>query len=265
MEYVATRSITDLDVEYLKSRYLYGLDFVEDDGTPWPDAPYENAINVAIVKFQEMTQIAVTDAPITREIHDYSASDYVRWAFLGLFHKPVVSVQKIEVKFPVNDDFIEWPLDWVKLNRESGQIQLIPSQGSLSSILIGQNAGLLPLLQGAYNYVPQMWHISYTPGFPNAQIPLMIIDVICKLAAVELLTLASDTIYQPGVSSITVSKDGVSHALGILNNGRLPAVFASKIGFWLSQLYGDGRQWNGNDGEIGALLKKYRGINFVVA
>lgn len=265
MEYVTSRRITDLDVKYLKDRYLYGLDFVNYDGSPWPDAPYEQSINVALAKFQEMTQIAVLDTPIVREAHDYSAADYLRWAFIGLFRKPVMSVQKIEVKFPVNDDYIEWPLDWVKLNKEPGQIQLIPSQGSLSNILIGQNAGLLPLLQGAYNYVPQMWHISYTPGFPNAQIPLMIIDAICKLAAIELLTLASDTIYQPGVRSITVSKDGVSHSLGILNDGRLPAVFSSKIGFWLTQLYGDGRKWNGSDGELGALLLKYRGINFVVA
>ncbi len=134
-------------------------------------------------------------------------------------------------------------------------------------ILLGQGSEILPLLAGNYSILPQLFHVSYTPGFLNDELPLTIVDAICKLAVIEILTVASDTIYKPGVTSFSVSKDGVTSSMGILNNGRLPAVFASKIGFYLTQLYGkqDNRSWDGSAGDLGTIKKSYAGLGMAVA
>lgn len=262
-----TGKLSDITAKYLKERYLVDLELVRVDGSAWPDVAYENALRVALQKFQQYTQVIVSEKVVTREVHDYDVRDYSQWNFLKLFLLPVKSVEKFEVRFPSTEQYTEWPLQWVKLNPLDGQIQLLPTSGTISQMLMN-GAQALPLMGGHYHYLPQLFHVSYTAGFKDDDIPIDIIDAICRLAVIELLTVAGDTVYKPGATSFSVSKDGVSQSIGILNNGRLPAVFGSRIGFYLTQLFGsqDTRQWNGTSGDLGVIRGQYHGnMSMVVA
>lgn len=261
--------LSDLTPEYVKQRYLVDLAdrLVLEDGSPWPDLVYEHAIETAIQRFQESTQVNVLADPIVRDPYDFDLRDYNNFAYISLKQRPVRSVEKFEVKWPSSDVYIPWPIEWVKLEPGSGQIRLVPTGGTIAQVLLGQGSQVLPLLAGNYTIVPQLFHISYTPGFKDDLLPKTILDVICKLAVIEVLTVAGDTVYKPGVTSFSVSKDGVTQSTGIMNNGRLPAVFGSRIGFYMRQLYGnvDTSQWDGLSGDLGTIRKTYRNMTFAVA
>lgn len=261
--------ISDITPAYIKGRYLVDLAdrLVLQDGSPWPDLAYDHAIETGIVRFQEATQVNIIATPVVRDPYDFDIRDYNNFAYFSLNQRPVKEVTKFEVKWPSSDTYTEWPLAWVKLQPMSGQLRLVPTGGTIAQVLLGQGSQYLPLLAGNYSMVPQLFHISYIPGFPNDDIPKTIIDSICKMAVIELLTVASDTIYKPGVTSYSISKDGVSHSIGIMNNGRLPAVFGSRIGFYMRQLYGnvDSSAWDGTAGDLGYIRKTYRTMSMSTA
>lgn len=261
-----TRKLDEITPKYLQDNFLRGLKIVDDDGQPWPDSWYEEKIATAVQKFQEKTQVHVVSDLIEREEHDYDARDYINWCYVELFVRPVRSVEKFEVKFPTNSEFTEWPKEWCKVSKGGGQIQIVATSGTISQVMIGQGGMSLPLMRGQVTYLPKFFHVSYRPGFPNDDIPLNIVNAICKLAAIECLTDVSDTVYPAGATSMSVSKDGQSQSISINSgNGKLPAVFASKIGYWTIQLYGSADQaWNGETGDLGSIKKFYHGINMTV-
>lgn len=244
--------VSQLTPEHIQKNYLTGLEFVDQNGQPYDSGWYSQHINTAIVTFERFTKVHVLQRTITEEMHDYFIEDYQLFAFIQLFEYPVLSVEGIRAVYPTGQSVFEFPLEWVRLTPEHGQIQLVPTQGTLSQVILGRGGSYLPLLYSGLGYLPQLFRVDYTTGFAAGKVPWDIVDAIAKLACIAMLAVAGETIFPPGVTSISAGIDGLSQGLGISN-----PVFKGRIDMYNLELYGDGRM---NPGSLRLIKDHYRGL-----
>jgi hypothetical protein len=258
--------LDDLSAANLKDRYLKDILIVDRDGTPWPDSWYEGHIQNSIMEFERETKIPFLEKVITDELHDYNVGDYIRFAFMQLYEWPVRSIERVAAIYPTGQQAMVFPPEWIKLNKEHGQFTMVPTQGSLSQVMIGQGGSYLPLIYNGLSSLPHLFHIDYTAGFDPNEIPWDVMDCIFKLAAVQTLTIAADTIYPPGLTSLSTGVDGLSQSQGIMNNGQLPPVFTGRIKLYRAELYGGAGVGDiGQQGKLASLRDAHRGIHMTVA
>lgn len=250
-------AVGQLSPDMLQKNYLSGLDFVDKEGQPIPASFYAHHISTAAATVERITKVNVLRRTITDERHDYHVSDYQLFAFLQLFEYPVISVESVSAVYPTGQTIFEFPLEWVRLTKEHGQIQLVPTQGTLSQVILGRGGSYLPLLFAGMGYLPQLFRINYTAGFEDGKIPMDLVDAVSKLAAINVLSQLGQTIFPPGVTSISSGIDGLSQSVGIMNNGQLPPVFSGLISSYRTELYGDGRSMTGLLKDI---TDHYRGL-----
>jgi hypothetical protein len=254
-------SVTQLSADVLMSNYLHGLRFVDAEGNEVSTDFYQQKLNAAIAEFERITKVHVLRRTITDEAHDYYVNDYQLFAFFQLHEYPVVSVEKVSAIYPTGQFLFEFPLEWVRLRAEHGQLQLVPTQGTLSQVILGRGGSYLPLLYAGMGYLPQLFRVNYTSGFADGKIPHDIVNAIFKMATINVLSVLGITVFPPGVTNISAGIDGVSQGVGIMNNGQLPPVFAGTVQSYRTELYGDGRT---QTGQLKDIADHFRGLVMTV-
>ena len=255
---------SDLSVltpEYFKKNYLWNLDFVDNSDVPLPDSYYLHKMSVAAATFERETKVRILRRKVTNELHDYYINDYAQFAYLQLHEYPVISVEVVRAVYPTGQAIMTFPSEWIRLTPSHGQIQLVPTSGSLSQVIMGRGGSYLPLIFQGVGYLPQLFQVDYTTGFADGQLPLDMLDAVCKLAAIDVLGGVGDTIYPPGVTSISAGIDGLSQGVGIMNNGQFPAVFTGRINLYRRELYGERSTV---DGVLYRIKDEYKGLNLKV-
>jgi len=255
-----TIALSELTPQWLKDNYLTGLKFVQDNGKEYPDTFYETHLQNALVKLETLCDIAVLPQVITVEQHDYHANDYIDWGWLKLFKSPVLSIQALRGVYPAGSNIITYPVEMVKVRKDTGQINLVVTQGALSSVIVGQGGDFLPLIYAGVSKVPNLWEVDYTVGMDINNLPRTIVEAIAKLACVDLLTIFSDLIRPVGISSESASIDGLSQSMSY----QAPA-FQARLTRYDSDLYGpNGKRQDlaMTSGLLKQILDKYRPINF---
>ena len=129
------------------------------------------------------------------ERHDYIRNDYRNWGFIQLAHNPVKEVKRVNLMYG-DQRAVEIPLDWVQLNKLTGQITLFPSAGSANSLIIGQT-GLLFGFQSQWDWAPMLWEVEYTAGIDenDPAIPFALLkETIFKRASMGILNVWGDLI-----------------------------------------------------------------------
>ena len=113
---------------------------------------------------------------------------------------------------------IEIPKAWLSTHKSNqGQyyrrVTLLPnSQGSLTTIAISENAGLYFFRFSGFNNMPDYWQFTYLTGIEEDKSALLR-SAVAKLAAIEILNLASNNIIGPGYIGQTLSLDGLSQSI----------------------------------------------------
>lgn len=193
----------------MKEVYLFGIDLSDSQGNPFPKHILIHHINSAIAYAERVLGIQLNEVEET-EVHDYILSDYMNWGYIQLWKRPVKEVKRICLTYGNKEGFI-LPNNWVKLEKEMGQIQIFPSEGSAESLVINSYGNILGL-QGGWNYAPQMWKITYIAGMDI--IPADLYELIYKKAVISILQVWGDLILGAGIASQSISIDGVSQAIG---------------------------------------------------
>lgn len=215
-----------LDVDYLKDNYLFGIELKDAKGNELPDKAVQTHIRNAIAWLEREIQIKIAPYPIEGEPHDYYINDYANYAYLTLYNYPVSEVTGLSAQYPNQSVIYDFPVEWIHLDAMHGQVRLVPAQGSLSQVVLGQTGNFLPLLQTT-GYLPQLFRASYVAGFPNGEIPDDIFDVVGKRAAIAVLHLIGEQIGGLGVSNLSLGLDGISQSVGTTKqNGN---VFGGRI------------------------------------
>lgn len=252
--------LSDLTPQWLRDNYLTGLEFVDRNNRPFPDSFYDNHMQNALRKIERLCDITILPLTIQNEAHDYHVTDYLNWGWLQLFKVPVISVQRVRGVFPLGGEVV-YPTEWIQVSGESGQCSVVPAQGNISAMIIGQGGSFLPITAGGVSKIPNMWRIDYCAGMDSEDLPRMIVEAIAKLACVDLLTILSALVRPIGVTSESASIDGLSQSMSYAQ----PA-FQSNINQYTADLYGpQGKQQDlaMTSGLLKQILDCYRPMNMV--
>lgn len=257
--------IEDLTPVFLKKNYLLGLTFVDELGKEYPDEWYEQKIAVALSVFEHQSELTVNPFEVKDETHDYYIRDYEQYAFIQLHHYPVIvdNVSPVvRAVYPTGQVVTTFPREWIRTDMMHGQIQLIPTQGSLAQVILGQGGSYLPIIYQGLGYLPHLFRVDYTTGFRKGEIPQVFIDAVCKLACIEILSIMGDSVRPTGVTSQSYGIDGLSESRGFMNSSEFAPVFSGRINQYKRELFGDQRL--GTPGLFGLVKSYYRGINMIV-
>lgn len=256
---------TDLviSVAEFKKKFLWGLDLAKY-GNDMPDHVYENMIQAAQDKIEEYLQIKLFEQ-LYHEDKSFWNEDWKNWGYIPT---------QFPVKCPI--EVAGWlgtirqtlyPREWLSAKKTSdGQylhrmLYLVPNVNSTYNQVI-VFSGMLPNINYMANrQIPNYWRISYVTGFERGKIPSTILQVIGKIAAIDILTIASDGMsFAPGVGSVSISLDGLSQNLSSVMSGK-NGIFGPRVSQYSQDLFGDGKV----EGELKRLRQNYTDVIFGVA
>lgn len=208
--YTSNEVIDDkFSVDEMKENYLYGIDLSDTEGKPFPVHLLRHHLNAAISYISRLLTIQITESE-EEEYHDYHASDYKNWGFMQLFKYPVQEVTEVTLTYGQEQGFTI-PIEWVKLDKNAGQITLFPSHGTAGGLIIGSSGAIMGL-HGRWNHAPQMWRVKYKAGMQ--QIPPDLYEAIYKKAVIGVMQVWGDLIIGAGIANQSVSVDGLSQSMG---------------------------------------------------
>jgi hypothetical protein len=206
----ATNNI--LTVQELKDIFLFGVDLTNDAGEPFPDIMFEWGIRQAIEYVQRMLDIKIRPTDIV-ERYDYYVNDYSNWTFIRLRQSPILQVNSVKVKWPSNNTVIDFPPEWIQVRKDEGQVNIVPTSGTLSQVLLTAGGSFLPLLASGQDFVPDILEVDYKAGFAEGQVPAEIREVIGMYASLGPFNVAGDLIAGAGIASSSIGIDGLSQSI----------------------------------------------------
>jgi hypothetical protein len=193
--------------EQLKLRYLFGIDMTDVKGNPIPDEVYQHHINAAVSYIEHKLDVVIFPTEIVDK-HDYRAVDYQEFNFLQLKKRPVKEVTTLKAKFPNNRELVNFPPEWFVVEKEAAQVQLAPVQGTFNSLVITQGGSYVPIIFGSKDHWPHMFEVTYTAGFCNDQIPVILNEMIGLQASISLFEMLGDITLGTPIASENVNMDG---------------------------------------------------------
>lgn len=208
-------ALTDLITpQWVKDRFLVGVNLTTDDGLPYPDELFEIAIASAIDAVQDELDIVFDDVTVTNEKHDsYGNSNGApNFAPIRLRKRPVRSITGITAAWG-NNSPITIPVSWANMAVDgldfTGQLEIIPNQDAVSTL---SSYGL----PGLYRDVsPLWWRIAYQAGWEDPEdVPPGLLMAIGWIASALPLDTAGDLIAGAGIANKSVSIDGLSTSVG---------------------------------------------------
>lgn len=169
------------------------------------------------------SKTAGTDYDEVEDLYDYFTSSYPQRGHFTLRNSPVQSVQSVKLMYGSNMTLIEYPSQWIRVNRAMGNVSIVPA---LTNVSYMAGAFILPLLNGgALNHVvPQIVSIDYTAGIPDVASNYKWAHLRLALAQRAALTIL------PSVAemvSTAASRDGVSTQFGEV--GKRQAVLQNAV------------------------------------
>ena len=248
-----TNSDLLIDADFVKNVLLFGVSLKDDDGNTMSDFLIEFYIRSAQQWMERELQILLHPTVVLAETHDYLMQDYINFGFIKLTHLPVRRVTAIRMKFPVSSTSITWDDSWYKVDARNGMVNLVPTAGSFSTILMGQGGSFLPLLYQSTMSIPGIIEVDYEAGFEAGQCPPDILEIIGMKAALGPLNIAGDLIAGAGIANTSISLDGLSQSIGTTSSAT-NAGYGARIIQYLKQI----------DKAMPMLRMAYRGIQMRV-
>jgi hypothetical protein len=152
---------------WLKDTYLLGVDLTLDDGSPYPERIFTEALKAAERELAD--ELGLTFSPQTyTERHDKEPDQAPAWWPIRTQQRPLHSVERLELIYGQSQTRAELPRQWLTITEPlAGQAHIIPTtEGSASYFT---NSGL-PVILGlgglsSQLYVPAYFNIRYKAGF----------------------------------------------------------------------------------------------------
>ena len=252
------------NVADLKQNFMFGLDLTDDSGFPVPNAMFEFAIRAAVDSLEKTLGVKLKPTIILDERQDYWLTDYREYAFIQLNEYPLLSVEKVMIRYPSTPDVtgastVDIPASWVQVNKQHGQINLVPTYGSFSNMVIGMGGDYLSFLwrgwMGNAGYFPNLWAINYTAGIGACgAVPYDVIGVVSKMACFYPLNIAGDLVGGIAIASKSIGIDGLSQSINTTSSPE-NAGYSARLRQYQAEL----------KIEIPRLIGFYKGIRMAVS
>ena len=205
-----------ISIADFKKRFLTGVKLTDSSGNRLiDDETIKYYINLGISKLEHYLDITLTPTDYT-EKRDYLVNNYYDYGFIDLYHRPIIRVNSVKVKYNTQTTLIQYPLEWLRVYNEIGQIQITPTSGAISFFNLN-NSGYLPQLLGVASQYPQLFEINYTAGFEQDKIPFAMLQIVGVFAVVPLLITLGTYTLGLGISGTSISLDGLSQSSNLFN------------------------------------------------
>lgn len=212
----------NFSIEEMKNRVIFGIPLYDTEGNPFPDDLLQSYLDSAISWAEQTLNIAIQPRD-EEETHDFLSMDYMNWSYIKVWKKPILEVQEIQLYYG-DKPMMKIPKEWIKVDNLGGMIQLFPTSGTTSGMIITNSGGMfLPMLHGQLSYVPQMWRVKYKAGmnepaenqvYRKTDIHPNLKDVIYRKTAMGVMGVWGDLIIGAGIANQSVSLDGLSQSIG---------------------------------------------------
>lgn len=249
-----TESEAMVTVDQLKTRYFFGIPFTDKEEKLLPPETLQHAINSALSYLELKLDIIIRKRAFN-ERYDFRSVDYGNFCFIQMKKRPIHDVESFKAKYPNAAELIDFPKDWIVIEKEAGQLQLSPVQGTFNGLVVTQGGSYLPLLFGTRGQWPHLFEIKYTAGFCDDQIPVIINEMIGMQAAIRGFEILADAALG-GVpfSGENVNLDGAGVGKQTSASGT-NSIYAARLKAYQDQM----KEY------ISTVKKYYNGIPFVVA
>lgn len=250
-----------VSVNDFKNQFLFGLD-LQRYGKEMPDHVYEGYLLAAQQRIEEFLQIKLIKQ-IYAEDKNFYGDDFKQWSYFPTQYPVTCPLAAHGFLGTIRQ--VEYPKVWLSAKTTSDgqylqrQMHLVPNANSTFNQIA--YIGMMPHT-GMFNsrVIPNYWKLFYVTGWDRNKIPKTIIEVIGKIAAIDILTIASDAMLPyPGIASTSISLDGLSQSLSSFANGTT-GIFGARLKSYTDDLFGK----SGRDGELKRLKDTYLGIIFGV-
>lgn len=244
-----------LSPQELRDLYLYGINIKSQDGSEIPLSTWERKILSAQQELEKFLSLKIQRQLVTETL-SYYRDDYLN--NLPILNTSYPVYKPVTLSGRINNlEQISYPSEWLSSYTSSDEmlnrrISLIPSGSSTGAatnvLLIGVMAqlGIRSL-----NLVPNYWTVQYLTGWTPDKIPMDIIDVIGKVASIQILHIMGDLVLPPGLSGTSLSIDGLSQSVNTIISQQSGA-FGGRIKSYLTDI----------KDTLQRLEKNYKGINF---
>lgn len=239
-----------ISVEDLKTNYLFGLPLTDEDGNELPDSVYQFYIKAAVSYVEKYLDIPLRPLVVVDERQDYYPQDQRNTIQLQLSNKPIISVERLSLVLPVEQEVIVYDAAWIFPDKPSGQVNIMPGSGAALLGVPSIGYGLL----ASGNFIPDAFRVNYTAGFVRGQVPPDLVDLVGMVAAMGPLNILGDIVFGVGIQSERVGLDGLMTEARSIGNAT-----NSSFGARLISYRKDIKE------KMTELRRYYRGHRFVVA
>lgn len=239
--------------------YLDGIPLCLNDGTHLDMNTIKQKILASQTMIENLFSIKLNRQSYV-ETKDFLREDFKNWGHVKTTY-PVNEAILLEGRF--NDALqVTYPKQWLSIKKQNGEsgiyrnIFVVPNSAGAAGAVGNQNSfiysGISPNLGwfGA-DYIPNYWTITYITGWDK--VPADLTDAIGKLAAIQILSILGDIILGVGISSSSLSLDGLSQSLSSTKSST-GGIFGGRIKSYSDQLVN----------ELQNLKYAYKGITFSV-
>lgn len=214
-----------LTPELLVSRYLKNIPEVAN----YTSDELKDRIELAMNEVELLTGLALSPVQV-QERHPYDFNLYKSFIHFKVNHRPVLSVERVQVVSTNNQIVYDLPIEWVEAGFfHKGQINVLPLLSvfgsSATTLSNGVPSGALIFLQGLNNmqWLPAFWTITYTYGLcKDGNLPIVINQIVGMTAAINILSSMQAT---NKYNSQSLGADGISQS----SSGPGPQVYAKRI------------------------------------
>jgi hypothetical protein len=241
--------------EELLTLYFYGVNLQARDGTQLSMDMIRTHIKMSQQEVEKLFEIRM-NVEFMEQTCDYYRDDY--WNKFPIIRTKLPVKQPLSLVGLLNGiEQIRYPSDWLNVKHDTDgmyhkKIHIIPTgsiSGSSGSVILSGITAYYGMT--SYNDIPNYFTVQYVTGFPVDKIPLDVLDLIGKYAAIRILQQIGDLTLGSGISSVSLGIDGLSQSISSTHTSGSSA-HAARIKGYLS--------------DIGQYLKYlkpyYRGIAF---
>lgn len=225
----------------LRENYLFGIPTCTTDGRKISASTIKQHISTAQKRIENLFSIKL-NRQVVSESQDYNRQEWMVWGY-------------VEFTYPIAypDDLTGWinsakqvnyPSEWLSVKKTEvvamwRNLFVVPNSASKRGAVMTQNSliynGVTPHL-GYFgkSFIPNYWRLKYITGWRASEVPDDLVDLISKLAAINVLAIIGSYLYGVGIASFSVSLDGVSQSFP-LKSGRY-GIFSDRIELYMQQI-----------------------------
>jgi hypothetical protein len=231
--------------------YFFGVPLTNAQGVTISHKVIEDKIAEAQSAVEGALSIKLSPT-MMMETRDFIRDEFKEWGFFKMGF-PVKLVTQLVGKY-ANNTVTTYPVHWMSIQRNSEEyligrtINIVPSgMGNVTTHMYG---GIFPFfnISGSAS-IPNYWEVSYLTGYEK--VPYDLLGFIGKLASIPVLAQLGNIVLGAGISSQSLSFDGLSQSFGSTKSSTSSA-YGATIKQYTEEL----------KNALPSLINKYKGIAF---